>query len=159
MAFKMKADKEGPMKKNFPSVFKNNDGKTRVFGGRGTVNTSTKAGKSILDEIKNIPTTSSSEKSRITKSKIPSINIKHNPKAKYGVTPPSSNKVPHIKIKPGGGQYSTWKTIGKGAKNVAKTIGKISGKAFMGGIIDPTNKKDPRVTRSLLSKPAPKGGA
>lgn len=158
MAFKMKAGKEGPMKKNFPSVFKNNDGKTRVFGGKGTVDTSTKAGKDMLKQIKSIPTTSSSEKSRITKSKLPSINIKHNPKAKYGVTPPSSNKVPRTIIKPDGSEYGTWTKIGKGAKNVAKTIGKISGKAFMGGIIDPTNKKDPRVTRSL-TKPAPKGGA
>ena len=111
MAFKMKAGKQGPMKKNFPSVFKNNDGKTKVFGGRGTVNTSTAQGKKILNEIKNIPTVSSSDPNRITK-----------------------------------------------LKKVAKGLGKFANKAFMGGIIDPTNKKDPRVTRSL-TKPAPKGGA
>jgi hypothetical protein len=155
MAFKMKAGKEGPMKKNFPSVFKNDPNKVKVFGGRGTVDTSTQAGKNMLKEIKSIPTTSSSEKGFKPKGQ---ITVKHNPQAKYGQTPPSSNKVPKTVIKPGGGQYSTWTTIGKGAKNVAKTIAKTGGKAFLGGIIDPTNKKDPRVTRSL-TKPAPKGGA
>ena len=53
MAFKMKAGKEGPMKKNFPSVFKNDPTKTvKVFGGRGKLNISTQAGKDILKEIK-----------------------------------------------------------------------------------------------------------
>ena len=67
--FKMKASGYGnsPMKKNFPSVFKNVDGKVNVFGGKGTVNTNTQAGKDILKEIKSIPTVSSSEPSRITK--------------------------------------------------------------------------------------------
>lgn len=157
MAFKMKAGKEGPMKKNFPSAFKNNDGKTKVFGGRGTVNTSTKKGKDMLKQIKSIPTTSSSDKSRITKPKFPSINIKHNPKAKYGFTSPSIKKVPRTIIKPDGSEYGTWTKIGKGAKKIAKTIAKTGGKAFMGGIIDFTAKDDPRITRR--SKPAPKGGA
>ena len=68
MAFKMKAGKEGPMKKNFPSVFKNDPTKTvKVFGGRGKLNISTQAGKDILKEIKSIPTVSSSEPHRITK--------------------------------------------------------------------------------------------
>ena len=67
MAFKMKAGKKGPMQKNFSSVFKNNDGKTKVFGGKGVVNTSTQKGKDILKQIKSIPTVSSSDPSRITK--------------------------------------------------------------------------------------------
>ena len=134
--FKMKASGYGnsPMQKNFPSVFKNVDGKVNVFGGKGAVNASTKAGKNILKEINSTPTTSSSEKGRIT--------VKHNPKAKYGQTPPSSNKVKRTVYKPGGGQYGTWTKIGKG-------IAKLGGKALMGGIIDPTNKKDPRIVKQI----------
>tara|TARA_R110002020_G_scaffold329799_1_gene545543 strand:+ start:1459 stop:1809 length:351 start_codon:yes stop_codon:yes gene_type:complete len=66
MAFKMKAGKEGPMKKNFPSAFKDN-GKVKVFGGKATVDTSTPEGKKIAKEIKKIPTVSSSDPNRITK--------------------------------------------------------------------------------------------
>ena len=118
MAFKMKAGKEGPMKKNFPSAFKNEKG----FKPKGE------------------------------------ITVKHNPNAKYGFTSPSSKMVPKTIIKPGGGEYSTWQKIGKGAAKIGKGIAKIGGKALMGGIIDFTNTKDPRVTHSL-TKPAPKGGA
>ena len=109
MAFKMKAGKEGPMKKNFPSAFKKD--KVKVFGGAATVDTSTPQGKKILEEIKSIPTVSSSDPNRITK-----------------------------------------------LKKAVKGLGKLGSKALMGGIIDFTQKKDPRVTRSL-TKPAPKGGA
>ena len=77
------------------------------------------------------------------------ITVKHNPKAKYGVTPPSSNKVPRTVYKPSGSQYGTWTKIGKGAKKLAKTIAKVGGKALMGGIIDPTNKKDPRIIKQI----------
>ena len=132
--FKMKSGAEGPMHKNFPSVFKNVDGKVNVFGGKGTVNTNTKAGKKILKEINSIPTTSSSEKGRIT--------VKHNPKAKYGQTPPSSKQVKKTVYKPGGGQYGTWAKIGK-------KIAKIGSKALMGGIINPFSSEDPRVTEQL----------
>ena len=136
MAFKMKASGYGnnPMKKNYPSVFKKDppgSKKTKVFGGKGTLDTSTQKGKNMLKEIKSIPTTSSSEKSRIT--------VKHNPKAKYGQTPPSGNKVKRTVYKPSGSQYGTWTKIGKG-------IAKIGGKALMGGIIDPTNKTSPRLS-------------
>ena len=139
MAFKMKASgySNNPMKKNYPSVFKKDppgSKKVKVFGGRGTVNTNTQAGKDILEEIKSIPTTSSSEKGRIT--------VKHNPNAKYGKTPPSSNQVKKTVYKPGGGQYGTWAKIGKG-------IAKVAGKTLMGGIIDPTNKKDPRIVKQI----------
>jgi len=136
MAFKMKASGYGnnPMKKNYPSVFKKDppgSKKTKVFGGKGTLDTSTQKGKNMLKEIKSIPTTSSSEKSRIT--------VKHNPKAKYGQTPPSGNKVKRTVYKPSGSQYGTWTKIGKG-------IAKIGGKALMGGVIDPTNKTSPRLS-------------
>ena len=136
MAFKMKASGYGnnPMKKNYPSVFKKDppgSKKTKVFGGKGTLDTSTQKGKNMLKEIKSIPTTSSSEKSRIT--------VKHNPKAKYGQTPPSGNKVKRTVYKPSGSQYGAWTKIGKG-------IAKIAGKALMGGIIDPTNKTSPRLS-------------
>lgn len=139
MAFKMKASGYGnnPMKKNYPSVFKKDppgSKKTKVFGGKGTLDTSTQKGKNMLKEIKSIPTTSSSEKSRIT--------VKHNPKAKYGQTPPSGNKVKRTVYKPSGGQYGTWTKIGKG-------IAKIGGKALMGGIINPFSSEDPRVTKQL----------
>ena len=120
MAFKMKAGKEGPMKKNFPSVFKNDPTKVKVFGGGMNVDISTKKGRDILKEIKNIPTVSSTEPGRVK-----------NPKV----------------------------TTTKLGQKIFKTIGKIGGKALMGGIIDPFSSNDPRVTRSLLSKPAPKGGA
>jgi hypothetical protein len=95
------------------------------------LDTSTQKGKNMLKEIKSIPTTSSSEKSRIT--------VKHNPKAKYGQTPPSGNKVKRTVYKPSGSQYGTWTKIGKG-------IAKIGGKALMGGVIDPTNKTSPRLS-------------
>jgi len=132
----MKASGYGnsPMKKNYPSVFKKDppgSKKTKVFGGRGILDTSTQKGKNMLKEIKSIPTTSSSEKSRIT--------VKHNPKAKYGQTPPSGNKVKRTVYKPSGSQYGTWTKIGKG-------IAKIGGKALMGGVIDPTNKTSPRLS-------------
>ena len=104
MAFKMKAGKEGPMKKNFPSVFKNDPTKTvKVFGGRGKLNASTQSGKDILKEIKSIPTVSSTEPGRVTKA----------------------------------------------AKKILKGAGKIAGKALMGGIIDLTNKKDPRIVKQI----------
>ena len=120
MAFKMKAGKEGPMKKNFPSVFKNDKPKfVKVFGGGMKVDVSTPKGQKELARIKSIPTVSSTEPGRVKNPKVT--------KTKLG-------------------------------QKIFKTIGKIGGKAFMGGIIDPTNKKDPRVTRSL-TKPAPKGGA
>jgi len=106
----MKAGKEGPMKKNFPFAFKNNDGKTKVFGGRGTVDTSTQKGKDILKQIKSIPTVSSSDPSRITKV----------------------------------------------VKKVAKGAGKIASKVLVGGIIDPTNKKDPRIVEQILKANKPK---
>jgi len=139
MAFKMKASghSNSPMKKNFPSAFKKDppgSKKTKVFGGRGILDTSTQKGKNMLKEIKSIPTTSSSEKSRIT--------VKHNPKAKYGQTPPSGNKVKRTVYKPSGSQYGTWTKIGKG-------IAKIGGKALMGGIINPFSSEDPRVTKQL----------
>lgn len=137
MAFKMKAGKEGPMKKNFPSAFKEDppgSKKVKVFGGRGTVNTNTQAGKDILEEIKSIPTTSSSEKSRIT--------VKHNPKAKYGQTPPSSNQVKRTVYKPGGGQHGTWTKIGK-------KIANFGSKALMGGIINPLSSEDPRIVKQI----------
>jgi len=76
----------------------------------------------------------SSEKSKIT--------VKHNPKAKYGQTPPNGNKVKRTVYKPSGGQYGTWTKIGKG-------IAKIGGKALMGGIINPFSSEDPRVTKQL----------
>ena len=120
MAFKMKAGKEGPMKKNFPSVFKDNHTKkVKVFGGGMNVDISTKKGQDILKEIESIPTVSSTEPGRVKNPKVT--------KTKFG--------------------------------KIFKTIGKIGGKALMGGIIDPFSSNDPRVTRSLLSKPAPKGGA
>ena len=137
MAFKMKAGAEGPMKKNFPSAFKEDppgSKKVKVFGGRGTVNTNTQAGKNIIKEINSIPTTSSSEKARIT--------VKHNPNAKYGKTSPSSNQVKKTVYKPGGGQYGTWAKIGKG-------IAKVAGKTLMGGIINPFSSEDPRVTEQV----------
>jgi len=70
--FKMKASGHGnsPMKKNYPSVFKKDppgSKKVKVFGGKGTLDTSTQQGKDMLKEINSIPTTSSSEKSRVTK--------------------------------------------------------------------------------------------
>lgn len=113
--------------------------KTKVFGGRGTVDTSTKKGRDILKEINSIPTVSSTEPGRVTKGK---ITVKHNPKAKYGQTPPSGNKVKRTVYKPSGSQYGTWTKIGKG-------IAKVGGKALMGGIIDPTNKKDPRIVKQI----------
>lgn len=99
--FKMKASGHGnsPMIKNFPSVFKNVDGKGK-------------------------------------------IEVKHNPKAKYGQTPPSSNQVKRTVYKPGGGQYGTWTKIGRGIANFAS-------KALMGGIINPLSSEDPRVTEQL----------
>ena len=106
MAFKMKAGKEGPMKKNFPSVFKNDPTKVKVFGGRGVVNTSTQKGRDILKQIKSIPTTNSSDPSRITK--------------------------------------------------IAKGVGKIAGKALMGGIINPFSSDDPRVTKQISKANKPK---
>lgn len=138
--FKMKASGRGnsPMKKNYPSVFKKDppgSKKTKVFGGKGTLDTSTQKGKNMLKEIKSIPTTSSSEKGRIT--------VKHNPKAKYGQTPPSGNKVKKTVYKPSGSQYGTWTKVGK---KIAKGVGKIAGKALMGGVIDPTNKTSPRLS-------------
>lgn len=42
--------------------------KTKVFGGRGTVDASTDAGKKILKEIKSIKTVKSSDPGRVTKS-------------------------------------------------------------------------------------------
>lgn len=123
-----------PIKKDSPK-----SKKTKVFGGRGKLDTSTKKGKDMLKEIKSIPTTSSSEKGFKSKGK---ITAKHNPKAKYGQTPPSSKMVKRTIIKPGGGEYGTWQKIGKGAA-------KIGGKAMMGGIIDPTNKKDPRIVKQI----------
>jgi len=84
--------------------------KTKVFGGRGTVDTSTKKGQDILKEINSIPTTSSSESSRVTKG--------------------SKKRVSNV-------------------KKVLKGAGKITGKALMGGIIDPTNKKDPRIVKQI----------
>lgn len=139
MAFKMKASghNNSPLKKNFPSAFKKDptgSKKTKVFGGRGTLDTSTKKGKDMLKEIKSIPTTSSSEKSRIT--------VKHNPDAKYGKTPPAG-KVKRTKYSPSGGQFGTWTKIGK---KVAKGIAKVGGKALMGGVVDPTNKTSPRLS-------------
>lgn len=136
MAFKMKASGYGnnPMRKNYSSVFKNNpkgSKKNKVFGGKGTLDTSTQKGKNMLKEIKSIPTTSSSEKSRIT--------VKHNPNAKYGQTPPSGDKVKRTVYKPSGSQYGTWTKIGKG-------IAKVVGKSLMGGIIDPTNTTSPRLS-------------
>ena len=120
MAFKMKAGKEGPMKKNFPSVFKNDKPKfVKVFGGGMKVDVSTPKGQKELARIKSIPTVSSTEPGRVKNPKVV--------KTKFG--------------------------------KIFKTIGKIGGKALMGGIIDPFSSNDPRVTRSLLSKPAPKGGA
>ena len=144
MAFKMKASGYGnnPMKKNYPSVFKKDppgSKKTKVFGGRGTLDTSTKKGRDMLKEINSIPTKSSSEKSAKPKGK---ITVKHNPKAKYGQTPPSSNKVKRTVYKPSGSQYGTWTKIGKG-------VAKAGSKALMGGIIDPTNKKDPRIVKQI----------
>ncbi len=144
MAFKMKASgyNNSPLRKNFPSAFKKDppgSKKTKVFGGRGKLDASTKKGKDMLKEIKSIPTTSSSEPSRVSKGK---ITVKHNPKAKYGQTPPSGNKVKRTVYKPSGSQYGTWTKIGKG-------IAKIGGKALMGGIIDPTNKKDPRIVKQI----------
>ena len=35
------------------------------------------------------------------------------------------------------------------AKKVAKTAGKIGGKMLMGGIVDPTNKQDPRLIKRI----------
>ena len=84
--------------------------KTKVFGGRGIVDTSTQKGKDMLKEIKSIPTTSSSEPSRVTKGS---------------------------------------KKIVSNAKKVLKGAGMITGKALMGGIIDPTNKKDPRIVKQI----------
>ena len=123
-----------PIKKDSPECKK-----AKVFGGRGKLDTRTKKGKDMLKEIKSIPTTSSSEKGFKSKGK---ITAKHNPKAKYGQTPPSSKMVKRTIIKPGGGEYGTWQKIGKGAA-------KIGGKAMMGGIIDPTNKKDPRIVKQI----------
>ena len=84
--------------------------KTKVFGGRGTVDTSTKKGQDILKEISSIPTTSSSESSRVTKG--------------------SKKRVSNV-------------------KKVLKGASKITGKALMGGIIDPTNKEDPRIVKQI----------
>jgi len=97
----MKAGAEGPMKKNFPSVFKNGDGK-----GKGK------------------------------------ITVKHNPNAKYGQTPPSSNQVKRTVYKPGGGQHGTWTKIGK-------KIANFGSKALMGGIINPLSSEDPRIVKQI----------
>jgi len=35
------------------------------------------------------------------------------------------------------------------AKRAAKGAGKIAGKVLMGGIIDPTNKRDPRIVKQI----------
>ena len=115
MAFKMKAGKEGPMKKNFPSVFKKDPpGKkpkyVSVFAGAGKVDVSTSEGRKLLKEINSIPTVSSSD-----------------PKLAKNYRPDLKNK----------------------AKKVAKTAGKIGGKMLMGGIVDPTNKKDPRLIKRI----------
>ena len=77
MAFKMKAGSEGPMKKNFGSAAKQ---KVEVFGGRATIDVGTEAGKKLLKEIKSIPTVSSSDPGRVTKSassKVKNILSKH----------------------------------------------------------------------------------
>jgi hypothetical protein len=39
--------------------------------------------------------------------------------------------------------------VTKAAKKILKGTGKIAGKALMGGIIDPTNKKDPRIVKQI----------
>ena len=61
MAFKMKGFSRADGTKGVKPK------KTKVFGGRGIVDTSTKKGQDILKEIRSIPTVSSSEKGRITK--------------------------------------------------------------------------------------------
>jgi hypothetical protein len=152
MAFKMKAGSEGPMKKNFGKkvgpvkpksivsakkkpvdldrrkviTFSDqvNDAKfskankassaakqtkpkyVSVFGGKGQVDVSTDAGKKLLQEIKSIPTVSSSDPGRVTK---------------------IINKV----------------------KKAAKVTGKLGGKMFMGGIIDPFSDKEPTIVRRV----------
>ena len=122
MAFKMKAGKEGPMKKNFPSVFKKDPpGKkpkyVSVFAGAGKVDVSTSEGRKLLKEINSIPTVSSSD-----------------PKLAKNYRPDLKNKAK--------------KVVGK-AKKLAKSAGKIGGKMLMGGIVDPTNKKDPRLIKRI----------
>jgi hypothetical protein len=72
MAFKMKGF---PMQQT--SALKQ---KVEVFGGKGTVDVSTDAGKRLLEEIKNIKTVSSSDRGRVSKStsrKIKNILSKH----------------------------------------------------------------------------------
>jgi len=61
MAFKMKGFPKADGTKGVKPK------KVKVFGGRGTVDVSTKKGRDLLKEIKSIPTTSSSEKGRIAK--------------------------------------------------------------------------------------------
>ena len=72
MAFKMKGF---PMQQT--AALKQ---KVEVFGGRGTVDVSTDAGKKLLEEIKSIKTVSSSEAGKVAKSassKVKNILSKH----------------------------------------------------------------------------------
>ena len=72
MAFKMRGF---PMQQT--SALKQ---KVKVFGGRGTVDVSTDAGKRLLEEIKSIKTVRSSDRGRVSKStskKIKNILSKH----------------------------------------------------------------------------------
>ena len=58
--------------------------KVKVFGGRGTVDVSTEAGKKLLEEIKSIKTVRSSDPGRVAKSassKVKKILSKHAGKA------------------------------------------------------------------------------
>ena len=156
MAFKMKASGYGnsPMKKNYPSVFKKDppgSKKVKVFGGRGTLDTSTKKGKAMLDEINSIKT----KKPR-----------PHQPDKGHDYS-----KKPYRYDKPKGSYVDNYgdkamfteKSIDKDyrglkkyekrmrkakavAKRAAKGVGKIAGKALMGGVIDPTNKTSPRLS-------------
>lgn len=78
----IKKSEHGKRKILFPKTTKTGalKQKVEVFGGRATIDVSTEAGKKLLKEIKSIPTVSSSDPARVTKSassKVKSILSKH----------------------------------------------------------------------------------
>ena len=157
MAFKMKADKEGPMKKNFPSAFKKDppgSKKTKVFGGRGTLDTSTKKGKAMLDEINSIKT-KKSRPNQPEKGHDYSKRPYRYDKSKGSYVDNFGNKA-IFSEKSIDKDYRSLRKYEKRmrkakavVKKAAKGAGKIAGKALMGGIIDPTNKQDPRLIKRI----------
>jgi hypothetical protein len=154
--FKMKASGHGnsPMKKNYPSVFKKDppgSKKVKVFGGRGTLDTSTQEGKDMLDEINSIKTKKSRPNQpdkghdyskrpyRYDKSKGSYVN-NYGDKAMYTEKSIDSDYRGLRKYEK---RMRKAKAV---AKRAAKGAGKIAGKALMGGIIDLTSTTSPRLS-------------